>query len=111
VLVVGSGYVAVELGGVFRALGAEVTVAVRHDGVLRSFDPMLREVLMDEMRKDGIRIETGAVPVAVCRKNDRPGAAHDRRSPARRRRCAAVGGGARALHRRAGPGAGRRAHR
>jgi glutathione reductase (NADPH) len=70
VLVVGSGYVAVELGGVFRALGSEVTVAVRHDGVLRSFDPMLREVLMDEMRKDGIRIETGAVPVAVCRKND-----------------------------------------
>ena len=70
VLVVGSGYVAVELGGVFRALGSEVTVVTRHDGVLRSFDPMLREVLMDEMRKDGIRIETGAVPVAVCRRDD-----------------------------------------
>jgi glutathione reductase (NADPH) len=67
VLIVGSGYVAVELSGVFQSLGAEVTVAVRHDGVLRDFDPMLREVLMDQMRRDGIRIDTGATPAAVCR--------------------------------------------
>jgi glutathione reductase (NADPH) len=67
VLIVGSGYVAVELGGVFEALGSEVTIAVRRDGVLRDFDPMLRDALMDQMRRDGIRIETGAVPAAVCR--------------------------------------------
>lgn len=67
VLIVGSGYIAVELGGVFAALGSEVTIAVRHDGVLRDFDPLLRETLMDQMRRDGIRIETGAVPAAVCR--------------------------------------------
>lgn len=66
-LVVGSGYVAVELAGVLRALGSEVTLAVRRDGVLRDFDPMLREVLMEQMRRDGIRIETGAVPSAVLR--------------------------------------------
>jgi glutathione reductase (NADPH) len=65
VLVVGSGYVAVELGGVFRALGSEVTITVRRDGLLRDFDPMLREALMDQMRRDGVRIETGAVPVAL----------------------------------------------
>jgi len=70
VLIVGSGYVAVEIGGVFRALGSEVTIAVRRDGVLRDFDPMLRETLMDQMRRDGIEIETGAVPAAVCRKDD-----------------------------------------
>lgn len=67
VLIVGSGYVAVELGGVFESLGSEVTLAVRYDGVLRDFDPLLRDTLMDQMRRDGIRIETGAVPAAVCR--------------------------------------------
>lgn len=70
VLIVGSGYVAVELGGVFEALGSAVTIAVRRDGVLREFDPMLRECLMDQMRRDGIGIETGAVPAALCRKQD-----------------------------------------
>lgn len=70
VLVVGSGYVAVELGGVFRALGSDVTIAVRRDGVLRDFDPMLREMLMDQMRRDGVRIETGVVPAAACRKSE-----------------------------------------
>jgi glutathione reductase (NADPH) len=67
VLVVGSGYVAAELGGVFQSLGSEVTIAVRRDGLLRDFDPMLREGLMDQMRRDGIQIETGAAPAAVCR--------------------------------------------
>lgn len=69
VLIVGSGYVAVEFGGVFEALGSAVTIAVRRDGVLRDFDPMLREALMDQMRRDGIRIETGATPAAVRRKD------------------------------------------
>jgi glutathione reductase (NADPH) len=70
VLIVGSGYVAVELGGVIRSLGSEVTIAVRRDGVLRDFDPMLREALMDQMRRDGIRIETAVVPAAACRGED-----------------------------------------
>jgi glutathione reductase (NADPH) len=67
VLIVGSGYVAVELGGVFRSLGSEVTIAVRRDGVLRDFDPMLRDALMDQMRRDGVVIETAVVPTAACR--------------------------------------------
>ena len=67
ILIAGSGYVAVELGGVFRALGSEVKILTRQDGVLRSFDPMLREVLMDEMRKEDIGIETHAVPIGVTR--------------------------------------------
>ena len=70
VLIVGSGYVAVELGGVFRALGSEVTIATRRDGVLRDFDPLLRECLMDQMRRDGIRLETGMVPAAASRADD-----------------------------------------
>ena len=70
VLVVGSGYIAVELGGMFRALGSEVTISTRRDGVLRNFDPALRETLMDQMGRDGVQIETGVVPAAVCRRDD-----------------------------------------
>lgn len=70
VLVVGSGYVAVELGGVFRALGSEVTIATRRDGVLRDFDPLLRECLMDQMRRDGITLETSMVPAAASRSDE-----------------------------------------
>ncbi|MGD8977328.1 MAG: glutathione-disulfide reductase [Gammaproteobacteria bacterium] len=65
VLIAGSGYVSVELAGVFRALGSEVTVLTRKDGVLRSFDPMLRECLMDAMAGEGIDVATRAVPLAV----------------------------------------------
>jgi glutathione reductase (NADPH) len=70
VLIAGSGYVAVELAGVFRSLGSEVTVLTRKDGVLRSFDPMLRECLMDAMAADGIEVVTRAVPLAVSGSQD-----------------------------------------
>ena len=65
VAVVGSGYIAVELAGVFRALGSEVSVFVRFDRLLRSFDPMLSEHLMSNMRAAGIEIVCDAVPRAV----------------------------------------------
>jgi glutathione reductase (NADPH) len=70
VLVAGSGYIATELSGMFRALGSAVTILTRKDGLLRSFDPMLRNVLMDEMRSQGIVIETHAVPVRVQERTD-----------------------------------------
>jgi glutathione reductase (NADPH) len=65
VAIVGSGYVAAELSGVFAALGTRVTVAVRFDRILRSFDGMLSERLMTAMRADGIEIATHAVPAGV----------------------------------------------
>jgi glutathione reductase (NADPH) len=58
VAIVGAGYVAVELAGVFRALGSEVILLVRRTGVLMSFDELLREALMREMAADGIEIHT-----------------------------------------------------
>jgi glutathione reductase (NADPH) len=65
VVIAGSGYIAVELAGVFSALGSEVTVLARRDSVLRSFDAMLQEVLIGEWERCGIRLETGAIPVSV----------------------------------------------
>ncbi|MBM3357190.1 MAG: glutathione-disulfide reductase [Betaproteobacteria bacterium] len=60
VAVVGAGYVAVELAGVFRALGSEVALVLRKESVLRSFDEMLQQAVMREMAADGIEIHTNA---------------------------------------------------
>lgn len=65
VAIVGSGYVAVELSGVFAALGAKVTVVIRMDRVLRGFDEMLSSRLMAAMKADGIEIVDLAVPAGV----------------------------------------------
>ena len=62
VALVGSGYIAVELAGIFNALGAYTTVLVRKDGVLRNFDPMLREELQASMAATEIHLETSVVP-------------------------------------------------
>ncbi len=67
VALAGSGYVAVELSGVFNALGSDTTVLVRKDGMLRSFDQMLRDEQHKAMQQDGIQLETGVVPHALER--------------------------------------------
>ena len=65
IAVVGSGYVAMELAGVFAGLGSAVRVFARHERVLRSFDVMLSAALALEMAGDGIELVTHAIPAAV----------------------------------------------
>ncbi len=65
VLIAGSGYVAVELAGVFNALGSSVNMVVRKDGVVRSFDAMLGEQVMEAMCDSGIRIDTRVIPASL----------------------------------------------
>ena len=65
VLIAGSGYIAVELGGVFNALGSKVNIVVRKDGLVRSFDAMLGEQVMEAMRDSGIRIDTRVIPASL----------------------------------------------
>jgi glutathione reductase (NADPH) len=67
VAIAGSGYIAVELAGMLNALGAEVTLLVRKDQLLRSFDAMLREQLMERLREDGITVLTHTQVRAVAR--------------------------------------------
>lgn len=58
VVVVGGGYIAVELAGVLKALGCDVTLLLRGDTFLRTFDAALRDTLMEEMQGNGINILT-----------------------------------------------------
>jgi glutathione reductase (NADPH) len=70
VAVVGSGYVAVELAGIFNALGSAVTVFARRDRVLRSFDAMLSDALREHWTAAGIKLVTGADARAIERDRD-----------------------------------------
>ena len=65
IAIVGGGYIGVELAGVFRSFGSEVTLLVRGDGVLRGFDEDVRASLADEMRKRGVRIRTHTAVTAI----------------------------------------------
>ncbi len=57
VAVIGSGYIAVELAGVFQALGTDTTLVSRKDLVLRGFDDMIRENLTNAMLESGCKKE------------------------------------------------------
>ena len=71
-VVVGAGYIAVELAGVLNSLGSEVHLVVRKQKALREFDPMISDALDAEMIKAGIHIHrnTGGV-ASIEAKNDK----------------------------------------
>ncbi|MGD8927172.1 MAG: FAD-dependent oxidoreductase, partial [Thioalkalispiraceae bacterium] len=58
VVVVGAGYIAVELAGVLNSLGSEVSMLLRRDHFLGSFDALLRDTLMEEMSDAGVSLMT-----------------------------------------------------
>jgi len=57
-IVVGAGYIAVELAGVLNSLGSEVSMLLRRDHFLGSFDAMLRDTLMEDMSNAGVNLMT-----------------------------------------------------
>jgi len=67
VAVVGGGYIAVELSGIFAGLGAATTLALRAGTPLRAFDPMIGETTLAMLREVGVTPLTEAVPVALTR--------------------------------------------
>ena len=66
-IVVGGGYIAVELAGVFAGLGVEVTQLYRGPLFLRGFDDDIRRALAEEMRKRGIDLRFDANVAAIER--------------------------------------------
>ncbi len=69
--VVGAGYIAVELAGILRGLGAEVTLHLRRDSVLRSFDDVLQQACLEGLKASGVRIVSKFVPTALTRESAR----------------------------------------
>lgn len=55
-LVIGGGYIAVEMAGILNALGSETCLACRRDTPLRNYDPYILSILMDEMKRTGLSV-------------------------------------------------------
>ena len=56
-MVVGAGYIAVELAGILQALGSKVTLLIRGTHVLRSFDPLIMEKVTENLEIAGVQIK------------------------------------------------------
>lgn len=54
VAVVGAGYIAVEIAGIFNVLKSETHLYCRFGQVLRQFDPIVRDLVNEEMEKAGV---------------------------------------------------------
>ena len=56
VAMLGSGYIAVELAGLFMAFGCETNLVIRRDRVLTNFDAETGTKLTEAMEKNGMKI-------------------------------------------------------
>ncbi|KAJ7118822.1 glutathione reductase [Mycena epipterygia] len=65
VAVVGAGYIAVELAGVFNALGSETHLVIRGETVLRTFDPAIQQTLTPWMEHTGLKLHKSSKVVKV----------------------------------------------
>ena len=68
--VVGAGYIAVELAGILRGLGSEVTLHVRRKSVLRSFDESLQQACAEGLSESGVRLVSEFSPESLRRDQD-----------------------------------------
>lgn len=69
-LVIGAGYIAVELAGVLHALGTETHLAVRKHAPLRNFDNSIHETLVELMGQHGPTLHTHSTPEKVVKNDD-----------------------------------------
>ncbi|HUA24800.1 MAG TPA: glutathione-disulfide reductase [Steroidobacteraceae bacterium] len=65
VAIVGSGYIAIELTGIFAAIGSNVTLVLRGETMLNGFDSMIGESMSKILSDDGVSIVRQAVPMAL----------------------------------------------
>jgi glutathione reductase (NADPH) len=54
VAIIGSGYIGVELAGIFNSLGSETHLLMRGESPLSRFDPMISDTLKEIMQQQGI---------------------------------------------------------
>jgi mercuric reductase len=58
-VVIGAGYIALELGQLFRHLGSEVTILQRGERLLPDYEPEVAEAVGASLNRKGIRVLTG----------------------------------------------------
>lgn len=68
--VIGSGYIAMELGQLFHNLGSEVTLIQRSARILKTYDPEISEAVTEALTEQGINLITGATYERVEKDGD-----------------------------------------
>src|SRR5690606_14487267 len=69
-LVIGAGYIEVEIAGVLHALGNETHLLVRKDRPLRNFDQDITDMLLERMTQDKLRLHTHSNVASVEKVSD-----------------------------------------
>jgi len=69
-VVVGAGYIGVELAGVMHSLGTDTHLVVRKHAPLRHFDPLIHETLVDMIHAEGCTLHNHASVEKVERNDD-----------------------------------------
>jgi glutathione reductase (NADPH) len=71
VVMVGSGYIALEFAGIFKALGADVHLVYRQPIPLRGFDRDIRDAMAEALTAQGIVLHPGTTPEKLEADGDR----------------------------------------
>ena len=69
-LILGGGYIALELGQMFARFGSQVTLVTQGPGILTGYEPEIAEALTEILREEGLQIITAAQASAVRREED-----------------------------------------
>ena len=65
VLILGGGYISVELASIFCGLGVETTISLRSNQILRGFDHDISNFLMQQMILKGVNFFTKKFPLKI----------------------------------------------
>jgi mercuric reductase len=68
-VIIGGGYIALELGQMFHRFGARVTILERSQVILPNYEPEVSYILTFALREEGLQIVTGAQVVRVSNKS------------------------------------------
>ncbi len=60
-LILGGGYIALELGQMFARFGTQVTLVTRGKSILSGYEPEIAEALTEILQEEGLRIVTSAL--------------------------------------------------
>jgi len=68
-IIVGAGYIALELGQMFHRFGTQVTILERSQVILPRYEPEVSDALTFILRKEGVNIVTAAQVTRVAQKS------------------------------------------
>lgn len=70
VVVVGAGYIAVEIAGVLNALGSETHLVLRKENPLREFDEIISSTLTEQLQVEGIELHNHTQITQIDKNDD-----------------------------------------